>query len=170
MGRPASPAILKKGKSESKEQLSERAQLEESLKGDSELVYDYIPETLDDIGVKYYKFIVKEMIASGILANLDIPMLTQMADSLSKMDKLKEIVDSEGLMVYKVDRNGNTFPMENPAANTYLKYQKMFQNIAGQFGLSPSSRAQLSSINIEKQAEAEDPLNKILAEFNKNKE
>jgi len=167
MPRPRKPAVLKAGKSESKEHLDARALVEDDLKGGTDLVTTYIPDNLDDIAKAYYKFIVKELEAGNILANLDIPMLSQMAEALSMMDRLKEFYDTEGMIIYKTDRNGNTFPIENPAINTYMKYQTIFMKIATQFGLSPSARSNLAEMNMAKQAEENDPLLKALSVYQK---
>lgn len=165
MPRPRKPAALKAGKSESKQHLDARALIEDGLKGGTDLVNTYVPDNLDDIAKAYYKFILKELEAGGILANLDIPMLSQMAEALSMMDRLKEFYDTEGMIIYKTDRNGNTFPVENPAINTYMKYQTIFMKIATQFGLSPSARSNLAEMNMAQQAEDSDPLLRALNTF-----
>jgi len=170
MGRPRLPAVLKQGKSESKEYLGARALAEEQIKGGEDLVYDYIPDNLDELGVAYYKFIIKELKESGILANLDIPLLTQMADSLAQMDTLQEMIAKDGMLLYKTDRNGMTFPVENSAVNTRMKYQKIFQSISAQFGMSPSARAQITNMSMEVQREAEDPLMKLINKVEKSRE
>ena len=87
MARQKKPACLKQGKSESKAQLQQRQQIEEMLSGDDELVYS-VPQNLDSKGQIFYKFIVDELRHSNILTNIDIPLLEQTADCLSKMEDL----------------------------------------------------------------------------------
>lgn len=162
MGRNRMPATLKQGKSESKEYLEARQLIENELKGAEDLIFEFIPDTLSELGIVYYKFIIKELKETGVLANLDIPLLTQMADALAQMDMLQEDIDKNGRLMQKVDRAGNSFPIPNPAVNMKMQYQKMFQSISSQFGMSPSARAQIANLNTEIEKEKDDPLLEIL--------
>lgn len=169
MGRPRKPASLKKGKSETKEHLEARAEVEQKLKGSSDLIYN-IPEQLDELAIEYYKFLIEELEDSNILSNLDIPILTQTADCLSKMEQADSIIKSEGIIFYKPDNAGNNEPREHPAVGIKQKYLNQFRALSTQLGLSPSSRAALAEKNMEKEAEKEDPVAKILSQFNKKDE
>jgi len=162
MGRNRMPATLKQGKSESKEYLEARQLIENELKGAEDLIFEFIPDTLDELGVVYYQFIIKELKETGILANLDIPLLTQMANALAQMDLLQKDIDEHGRLMQKVDRAGNSFPIANPAVNMQMQYQKIFQSISSQFGMSPSARAQIANLNTEVEKERDDELLAIL--------
>lgn len=161
MARLRKPASLKKGKSESKEQLKERAEEEEKLKGNTDL-FKNIPEYLDDLAKQYYLFLITELEISNILSNLDIPLLEQTADCLSKMRQADEIINAEGIIINQKDRYGSDCIKEHPAVATKQKYLNQFRAMSQQLGLSPSSRAQLAGMKIEKAEEDEDPLLKIL--------
>lgn len=163
MPRPRKPASLKQGKSESKEHLDERADFEEEIRGDADKLKN-IPSSLDDLGAKYYIFIIDELEISGILANLDIPIITQAADSLSKMDQLDEILKTSPMIYDTYDKMGNLIPKEHPAIGAKMKYMTQFRALATQLGLSPSSRAQLAEMNMNKKIDEEDPLLKALGE------
>ena len=163
MARPRKPASLKQGKSESKEHLDERADFEEEIRGDADKLKN-IPSSLDDLGAKYYIFIIDELEISGILANLDIPIITQAADSLSKMDQLDEILKTSPMIYSTYDKMGNLIPKEHPAIGAKMKYMTQFRALATQLGLSPSSRAQLAEMNMNKKSDEEDPLLKALGE------
>jgi len=161
MPRPRKPASLKKGKSETKAQLEIRAEKEEKLKGNGDL-FKNIPNHLDELAKEYYKFLVTELEISNILSNLDIPLLEQTADCLSKMRQADEIINEEGIIIKQIDRYGHEIEKENPAVGTKQKYLNQFRFLATQLGLSPSSRAQLAGMQIEKEEEEKDPLLKIL--------
>lgn len=163
MARPRKPASLKQGKSESKEHLDERADFEEEIRGDADKLRN-IPSSLDDLGAKYYVFIIDELEISGVLANLDIPIITQAADSLSKMDQLDEILKVSPMIYDTYDKMGNLIPKEHPAIGAKMKYMTQFRALATQLGLSPSSRAQLAEMNMNKKSDEEDPLLKALGE------
>lgn len=161
MARPRKPASLKQGKSETKEQLKIRAEAEERLMGNTNLLKD-TPDYLDELAQAYYNFLVHELEISDILSNLDIPLLEQTADSLSKMRQCDDILNEEGLILRTFDRYGNDLIKEHPAVGTKQKYLNQFRALSTQLGLSPSSRAQLAGMQIEQQRDDEDPLLQIL--------
>jgi len=161
MARPRKPATLKQGKSETKAQLEVRAAAEEMLIGNTDLLQE-APEHLDDLGRAYYMFLITELEISGILSNLDIPLLEQTADSLSKMRQADKILNAEGLLIYNVDRYGQDQIKEHPAVGTKQKYLTQFRALSTQLGLSPASRAQLAGMQIDQKADEEDPLLRIL--------
>lgn len=161
-GRPKKPASLKKGKSESKAQLKERASLEENLKGSNSSINN-IPEYLDDLAQAYYKFLISELEIGDILSNLDIPLLEQTSDCLSKMRQCDEILNRDGLIINIIDRYGTQTIKEHPAVATKQKYLNQFRALSTQLGLSPSSRAQLADMKVGKQEEDEDQLLKVLS-------
>jgi len=161
MVMPKKPASLKKGNTESKAQLEIRAEAERRLMGERDRLNE-VPEYLDPLAQAYYEFLVKELEVSDILSNLDIPLLEQTADCLSKMRQADDIINEEGIIIKTIDRYGNELIKEHPAVSTKQKYLNQFRALSGSLGLSPSSRAQLASMNIEKKEEEEDPLLKVL--------
>jgi P27 family predicted phage terminase small subunit len=161
VARPRKPASLKKGKSETKAQLKIREEAEKRLMGKDDLLKE-IPDYLDPMAQAYYKFLVNELEISDILSNLDIPLLEQTADCLSKMRQCDDIINKEGLIIYQEDRYGNSQVKEHPAVGTKQKYLNQFRALSNQLGLSPASRAQLAGMKIEQKQEDEDPLLKIL--------
>ena len=161
MARPRKPASLKQGHSETKAQLEIRAEAEERLKGNTNLFRE-IPEHLDELAKEYYYFIVTELEISDILSNLDIPLLEQTADCLSKMRQADEIINAEGIIIRQQDRYGSELIKEHPAVGTKQKYLNQFRALSTQLGLSPASRAQLAGMKVDEQEENEDPLLQIL--------
>jgi len=160
MARPRKPAEVKKGKSESKEHLDERAEIENKLKGGTDIVYSSAPSTLDELGVKYYWFIVEQLKPVNILSNLDIPVITQTADALSQLDQLDIIIHRDGLTVLKTDKWGENI-IEHPAIATKMKYFNLFKVLATQLGLSPSSRAQLAEMSMTQEENEKDPIQQM---------
>lgn len=164
MARPRKPAAVKAGKSETKAHLEERKEIEKEIKGNSDKIYN-IPEQLDDLGKEYYMFLIEELEASNILSNLDIPVLTQTADSLSKMEQADDIIKREGIIYSTYDRFDNEIPKEHPAVGIKQKYLNQFRALSTQLGLSPSARASLSEMKIQAKKEDEDPVLKILKDI-----
>lgn len=167
MARPRKPASLKKGKSESKQHLEAREEVEQSLKGSSDLVFS-VPDQLDELGEAYYRFLVEELRDANILSNLDIPILTQTADALSKMEQADQFIRDEGLLYYKYDKEGNQEPKEHPAVGIKQKYLTQFRALSTQLGLSPSSRASLAEMNMQKEEDEEDPVLKVIRQATSN--
>ena len=60
-GRNRLPASMKQGKSETKEHLDKRAELEAQMAGEANQVYSIIPNTLDEGGKQWYTFIVQNL-------------------------------------------------------------------------------------------------------------
>lgn len=167
MARPRKPASLKQGKSETKQHLEAREEVEQSLKGRSDLVFS-VPNQLDELGEAYYRFLVEELRDANILSNLDIPILTQTADALSKMETADEIIKREGLIWEKEDKYGNIEPKEHPAVGIKQKYLNQFRALSTQLGLSPSSRASLAEMNMQKEEDEEDPVLKVIRQATSN--
>lgn len=157
MARPRMPASVKQGKSETKEQLAARQLIEEQLLGGTDKI-GTVPDHLNETAKVYYQFLVSELELSGLLSNLDIPVLEQTADSLSKIRECDENLNNDGLVILRTDRYGHENQVENPYVKIKMAYLNQFRALANQLGLSPSSRAALAGKQIEAQIEAEDPL------------
>lgn len=170
-GRPKRPAHLKETKGSSrdrnntKEEVEKQRQAEDELKGSSEKVTD-VPDYLSDLGKEYYKFIVNEMEVSGILSNLDIPIVVQMSETLAIIRTCDADIQEHSLFVEEPDRNGRIIRKKNPAVDVRDKSLNQFKQLATQLGMSPASRSSLASLNIEKKKEEEDPILKILNKKN----
>jgi P27 family predicted phage terminase small subunit len=161
MARARKPASLKAGKSETKEQLAVRESIEQQLLGGTDKVA-IVPEHLDELAKVYYEYLVSELEISGLLSNLDIPVLEQTADSLSKIRDCDEHLNEEGLVITRTDRYGHENVIENPYIKIKMAYLNQFRSLANQLGLSPSSRAALAGKKIEEKEKEEDPLLQIL--------
>lgn len=157
MARPRKPATVKAGKSETQESLNERAEVEEQMAGNDNLVW-VVPDDLDEYAKEYYEFLINEFSESNFLSNLDVPILSQTADCLSKMKQADEILALEGIKYDTFDKFGNSIPKEHPMVKTKLAYLSQYRALCTQLGLSPSARASLSQMKVEAKQEEEDPL------------
>ncbi|NKF05294.1 phage terminase small subunit P27 family [Clostridium gasigenes] len=157
MARAAKPVDLqssKMGKAEKKK----RKEAEEKLKGNKNLVYK-APTDLDKEEKKIYLFITKELKNADVLCNLDIEMIKITVDAIMRMNECKAIIKTHGAIMY--GDNDNMY--RNPATLIYKDYNAIYNKCCMELGLSVSSRAKLSTINIDAAATKEDPLLKILA-------
>lgn len=160
-GRPKSPASTKAGHSESKEQLKARAAMEESLKGDTNLL-EVVPDGMCEDAQLYYKFLVHELTICDLLSNLDVPILKLTANCLARLDKVEERLLQDGDFIEVPDRNGLMVLKEHPAIKTQNTLSSQFRAYCGQLGLSPSARASLAGLKMEAKAEETDPVVKAL--------
>ena len=140
-----------------KSEIQERKDAEEKLKGNDDLVYK-VPRHLSKTEKKIYKFLVTELQASKILCNLDIEILEQTVNAIAKMQECKIFIDEHGIVITK--ENGDM--VKSPALTAYKDYNAIFNKGMQELGLSPSARSRLAQLNINSQAEKEDPLLKIL--------
>lgn len=154
--KPASLKMKDGTKHHTKDELKKMMEQEEKIKGNSEKVTD-IPDHLDDLAKEYYKYITEELEVSGLLSNLDIPLVEQTADCLSRMREADIIIQQRGVVVEQKDRNSNDIVKKNPAVDVKLAYLDRFNRLSNQLGMSPSSRAALAELNVE-QKEKEDDL------------
>lgn len=167
MVRYQKPAALRNEKGAKRERNYNKTQLrkmqvkEEELKGYSEKVSD-VPDYLSDLGKSYYTFMVSELEISGILSNLDIPILAETAETLAIIQNCDADIIKEGMFIY--DDRGNK--KKNPAVDVRIKSLDQFKQLAIQLGMTPSSRASLAVQNLEKAEKEQDPLSQILNKRN----
>lgn len=167
MSRYKKPAALKKTSGPQRDRNSSNAEIEkakkaeEELKGHSEKVED-VPDYLSDLAKEYYTFIVNEMEVSGILSNLDIPIVVQMSETLAMIRECDADIQENKLFYTESDRNGRDVRKKNPAVDIRDKAINQFKQLAIQLGMTPASRSNLASLNLEKQEKEEDPLLKAL--------
>lgn len=161
MAMPSKPGSLQTGNNQTKKQKLEQHNVEMMLKGKEDMVY-MVPEHLDTMAKDYYRFIIEELKHSGVLANIDIPLLEQTADCLSKLRQCDDMINTLGLFYEEEDRYGHKRVVENVAVKTKMNLLTKYREFCTQLGLSPSSRAALASKKIEAKEAEEDPLIQIL--------
>lgn len=166
-GRTPKPAALRetsgpnRDRNYSKEEIEKMQKAEDKLGGNSEKVSD-VPDYLSELGQEYYKFITEEMEVSGVLKNLDIPVVVQISETLAMIRQCDEDIIRDGLFYMEPDRNGRDIKKKNPAVDVRDKSVSQFKQLATQLGMTPASRSNLASLNLEKQKEEEDPLLEVL--------
>jgi P27 family predicted phage terminase small subunit len=148
MARP-SKSVKVISKNLTKEEMKVRAQTEEKLKGAADRISP--PSNLSTKQKKIFKNVVRELKASGILGNLDIPLLVIYSIAVDRLEHLEKMIneDIENLL----DKN---------LMGAKDKYSKDFFRCCNELGLSPQSRAKLGNINLHAKDLEEDPLLKLL--------
>lgn len=153
------PVSLRTGAMTKDEQFK-RENAEDTLKGKK-----HIPRTppsdLCNRGKKAYKEIV-ESLPTNFLNCTDVNTVCIVADAIANMQKCRDIIKKEGLIVEYTNNSGAVNKDQNKAILVYQKYSEIFHKFAGELGLSPSARSKLALI-LNKEIEKEsDPLLKVL--------
>lgn len=167
MGRPKKPANLQTGHTHSKETLEEMARLEEEMCANDDIVY-VVPDYLNEYAKIYYRYLIDNLKDSGIkICNLDRPLIETTADCLSRIYIARKAIDEQGMVIKKVDKNGNEQLVTSPYVKIHLDYMNKLTQLTSRLGLDPSSRSSLASMQIESKQEQEDPVLQILQELKK---
>ena len=158
------PAALVKGHNESASSLKRRMEDEERLKGTTDEVR-VPPEFIRgwEAAEKYYFYLCDLLEESDILSNLDRFGVAALAECLARMEESNKAMAENGdeLMITVETKNGFK-TVENPYIKTHLKFFDRFRVLSTQYGLSPSSRAQLSALTIEDRSKGTSALEKII--------
>jgi len=139
------------------EEKQNRTEAEEALKGNDDLVYIVPSELKTKPEKELYTFLVTELKNTGILQNLDREILIQCVDSIIKMRDANKAIKKYGMVNVKADGTLS----KNPACSIYKDYQTIYYQCLLQLGLSPSSRAKLALINVNTQADKDDPVKQL---------
>src|SRR5699024_3782365 len=111
------------------------------------------PSHLSPLAKEYYKAIVEEMKISGVLSNLDVPLVSLTAVTLAIIRDCEETLNKEELIVDN---------KPHPAVSIRDRNLTQVRSLIVQLGMTPSSRASIAVDNLKKQKDSEDPLTKIL--------
>ena len=171
MARPKKPAHLLNSHGYSKEQLEEMKRLEEEMCGNDDIV-GVIPEDLNDIAKIYYRYLIDNLRNSGVkISNLDRPLIETTADCLSRIYIARKAIDEQGMVMEKIDKNGNKQLVSNPYVKIHLDYMNKLTQLTSRLGLDPSSRSTLASIQINgsinnEVSDEENELNALVKKLN----
>lgn len=134
-----------------KDEINKRREAENKLKGNNDLIKP--PSYLTSNQKRIFKFIVKELNSVDILNNLDVNLLELCAISI---DRIRDIEN-------RINKNPDLI-LNNKLITIKNKYTQEFFKCMQELGLSPSSRARLALLNIQKEDKETDPLLKILGD------
>lgn len=149
MSRPCKSAKVLTECSQTKEEIQERIEMEDKLKGDSNNLYP--PEYLNSNQKALFEYIKSELKESGLLGNLDVWILAKCSIAIDRLQEIEnKINDKPGLMFKK------------EVMSVKERYDKDFYRCCNELSLSPQSRAKLSNLNLQAKEDAEDPLLKAL--------
>jgi P27 family predicted phage terminase small subunit len=149
MSRPSKSARVLHPKSQTKEEINTRIEVEDNLKGGSEKLEP--PSRLNANQKKIFKYIVEELKPSKILGNLDSYVLEMGAVAIDRLQGIEKIINQDFDMIYNKE-----------LMSAKSKYTHDFLKFVNEACLSPQSRAKMGIIASNKQMEDADPLLKVL--------
>lgn len=150
MSRPSKSARVLHPKSQTKEEINTRIEMEDKIKGDSNGIKP--PASLNANQRKIFNYIVSELKASKILGNLDSYMLEIGVIAIDRLRCIEKEINRDFDNIY------NKELMQAKA-----KYTTDFHKFVQDACLSPQSRAKMGIMAANKKMEEQDPLLAVLS-------
>lgn len=149
MARPTKSAKVLTECSQTKDEITERIENEEKLKGNSDAIIP--PDYLNENQVYLFNYIKSQLKESQLLGNLDVYILAKCAIAIDRLQTIEEKINLKpGLLL-------NTQIM-----SAKDKYDKDFYRCCNELSLSPQSRAKLANINLSFEKKKTDPTLNII--------
>lgn len=150
-----------------KEALKKRVEEENRIKGNSDnlVAPDFIQ--LDEVALKKFDELVKELKAVDVIANVDVDLLAIYAESWSKYVRATKMLMAQSLVEEQENKSGALTKMQNPYIKIQQSYTQQLIKLASLFGLSPADRTRIAHLNPSDKNEKADPLMELLSTLNK---
>lgn len=120
------------------------------------------PRLLDnDPLAKQYYFEILQFVDEEVYGNIDRYGLGMVAMMLANIERTNnKLLNPDGSVSYlnEIETKSGTVYKANPLITIQRNYLQEFNKMASQFGLSPSARAQLSSLTLENREKANDDI------------
>lgn len=149
MGRPCKSAKVLTECSQTKDEINERNENEEKLKGKADNISP--TQDLNDNQLSIFNFIKNELEESKLLGNLDSFILTTCVIAIDRLQYIEEKINDKPNLIFNKD-----------LMNSKKVYTADFLRCCNELSLSPQSRAKLANLNLNaKQDKEDDALNTI---------
>lgn len=149
MARPCKSAKVLTECSQTKDEINERNENEEKLKGKADNISP--TQDLNDNQLSIFNFIKNELEESKLLGNLDSFILTTCVIAIDRLQYIEEKINDKPNLIFNKD-----------LMNSKKVYTGDFLRCCNELSLSPQSRAKLANLNLNaKQDKEDDALNTI---------
>jgi phage terminase small subunit len=149
MTRPSKSAKVLHPKSQTKEEINSRIEVEDQLRGNSDKIK--ASSRLNSNQKRIFDYIVSELEASKVLGNVDTYMLEMGAISIDRLQAIERIINQDFDAI-----------RDKELMSAKRAYTTDFQKFCNEACLSPQSRAKMGIIAANKQQEKVDPLLAVL--------
>lgn len=143
MARPCKSAKVLTECSQSKDEINERNENEEKLKGKADNISP--TQNLNDNQLSIFNFIKNELEESKLLGNLDSFILTTCVIAIDRLQYIEEKINDKPNLVFNKD-----------LMNSKKVYTGDFLRCCNELSLSPQSRAKLANLNLNAKQDKED--------------
>jgi len=144
MGRPAKAVTVATG-ARTKEEISQRLEIEKTLRGDGGV--PVCPGWLTPEQAGIFEMIVHEFAAAELLASLDAISLASFCVAVDRLQYIEMAVNEDPGLLQNRD-----------LMNARRGYESTMWRGCTEFCLSPQARAKIGSLAVSARKEAEDPL------------
>ena len=148
MARPCK-SIQAQSRHNTKEEIEARMEQESRLRGMADKVKP--PSYLNKRQKKFFKYIVSELKASGIVGNLDVFILSTCSIAIDRLQEIETLINED------INKLADKTLMASKE-----KYTRDLFRCCNELSLSPQSRAKLGNLNIQAKVDAEDPVLKAI--------
>lgn len=151
MARPCK-VIDSQSRHNTKEEIEERKATEEMIKVSADKI-EKPPSYLNKEQKKVYKFIISELLETGILSNLDVYILCLTSIAVDRLQTIETIINKNPGAIVNKD-----------LMSSKDKYTKDLLRGCNELSLSPQSRAKLGNLALANKGNKDDALLKILGD------
>lgn len=151
MARPCK-VIDSQSRHNTKEEIEERKAAEEAIKVSADKI-EKPPSYLNKEQKKVYKFIISELLDTGILSNLDVYILCLTSIAVDRLQTIETIINKNPGAIVNKD-----------LMSSKDKYTKDLLRGCNELSLSPQSRAKLGNLALANKENKDDALLKILGD------
>jgi P27 family predicted phage terminase small subunit len=102
------------------------------------------PSYLSTEALKVWKRISTDLYKAGLLTWWDRDSFAQYCSSVDVARQAYMHIQQHGIMLTLYDKNGNEYEARNPMVTVYKESLNTTRALAREFGLTPSSRSQIS--------------------------
>lgn len=155
MARPCVSASMSRQKI-SNEERKRRIENERILRGNNDKLKP--PNFLINEGKKIYKWLVNETVEAETFGNIDKFILELFSDTYATWKELSEMYHNE-----------QDFEKREKIDKMKKRYTDQLPRLMNELGLTPSTRAKIGAMNLDKKNEENDPVAQLLREYQKHK-
>jgi P27 family predicted phage terminase small subunit len=148
-GRPSKSAKLIHENGQTKAEIKARAQVEDSLRGNDEVIKP--SGRLNSNQKKIFNYIVNELKAIDFLGNLDSFLLETCCIAIDRLQQIEKDINRDFELI-----------KDRQLMSAKEKYTKDFFKCSHLLSMSPESRAKFGILALNQKIEEKDPLLKIL--------
>lgn len=161
-GRPRKSTASLQG-TITKEQMKERLEVENQLKGNCDNIE--APEfiKLDEVALAKFEDLVRELKAVDVISNVDVDLLAIYCDSWSKYVKATKLLMMQSLVEEQENKSGCITKVQNPYIKIQQSYAQQMVKLSSLFGLSPADRSRIAHLAPSDKNEKADPLMELLS-------